>query len=103
MVDKTLQKFAARIAEIEGAVFRQHQALPSLRLAPEGVVGPTTPAEGVAWDEVPVGGHWGGYGQTVWLHGEIAVPAAWAGERVELLVRLGDYGLIAGELLMAGP
>src|SRR4051794_6359370 len=103
MVDKTLQKFAARIAEIEAAVFRQRQALPPLRLAPGGVSGPATPTDEAAWDEVPVGGRWGGYGQTVWLHGEVAVPAAWAGERVELLVRLGDYELIAGELLMAGP
>lgn len=103
MVDKTRQKFAARVAEIEGAVFRQHQPLPPLRLAPEGAVGPDAPTDRAGWSEVPVGGRWGGYGQTVWLHGEIAVPREWAGERVELRVRLGDYALIAGNLLMAGP
>ena len=39
MVDKALPKFAARIAEIEGTVFRQRQPLPSLRLAPAGATG----------------------------------------------------------------
>ena len=73
MVDKTLQKFAARVAEIEGAVFRQRQALTPLRLAPEGVVGAALPADSAAWAEMPVGERWGGYGRTVWLHGEVAV------------------------------
>src|SRR5262245_50465907 len=100
MVDKTLLKFAARVAEIEGAVFRRRRELPPLRLAPDGVDGPAAPAGAAAWAEVPVGGRWGGYGQTVGLHGEIAVPREWSRERVELVVRLGDYALIAGELLM---
>ena len=102
MVDKALPKFAARIAEIEGAVFRQRRSLPPLRLAPAGAGGSGQRAA-TDWVELPVGGSWGGYGQTVWLHGEIAVPAEWAGERVELVIRLGDYALIAGNLLIAGP
>jgi alpha-mannosidase len=102
MVEKTLPKFAARIAEIEGTAWRRRQALPSLRLAPEGAGGPMAQA-GADWAEVPVGGRWGGYGQTVWLCGEVAIPGGWAGERVELLARLGDYALIAGNLLIAGP
>ncbi|HEY8600218.1 MAG TPA: alpha-mannosidase [Thermomicrobiales bacterium] len=102
MVDKALPKFAARIAEIEGTVLRHRQPLPSLRLASEGAGGPGQRAA-TDWKELPVGGAWGGYDQTVWLHGEIVVPAAWAGERVEVLIRLGDYALIAGNLLIAGP
>lgn len=102
MVDKALPKFAARIAEIEGTVFRHRQPLPSLRLAPEGAGGPEQRAA-TGWAELPVGGSWGGYDQTVWLHGEIAVPAAWSGKRVEVVIRLGDYALIAGNLLIAGP
>ncbi len=96
-----LAKFAARIAEIEAAVYRRRQPLPPLRLAPDGVRGPQAAQDD--WAEVPVDGRWGGYGRTVWLHGRIAIPAAWAGEAVVALVRLGDYHLIAGRLLMAGP
>lgn len=103
MVDKILPKFAARIATIEAAVHRQRAALPPLRLAPEGYRAIDPGDEAARWAELPVGGTWGGYDRTVWLHGEIAIPAAWAGERVELLVRLGDYALIAGNILMAGP
>ena len=96
-----LEKFAARAAEIEAAVYRRRQPLPPLRLAPEGTVGPQEVAEG--WPEVTVGGRWGGYGRTVWLHGRVAVPTEWEGEAVVLLVRLGDYHAIAGRLLMGGP
>ena len=103
MVDKTLPKFAARIGTIERAVHRQRAALPPLRLAPDGVVGADPGAQAAGWAELPVGGAWGGYDRTIWLHGAIAIPAAWAGERVELLLRLGDYALIAGNILMAGP
>jgi len=103
MVDKTLPKFAARIGTIERAVHRQRAALPPLRLAPDGAVGANRGTEAAGWAALPVGGAWGGYDRTIWLHGAIAIPAAWAGERVELLLRLGDYALIAGNILMAGP
>ena len=96
-----LAKFAARVAEIEAAVYRRRQPLPPLRLAPEGVTGPQAVRDD--WAEVPVDGRWGGYGRTVWLHGRIAIPADWAGEAVLLLARLGDYHLIGGRLLIAGP
>src|SRR5688572_11637263 len=96
-----LEKFAARIAEIEAAIYRRRQELPPLRVAPAGVVGPHAPQPD--WPELPVDGRWGGYAQTVWLHGEVAIPADWAGETTLLLVRLGDYHAIAGRLLIAGP
>ena len=53
---------------------------------------------------VPVGGRWGGvYGRTWWFHGDVALPDDWAGEAVVLLVRLGDYATLPGEIRMAGP
>ncbi len=102
MVDVTMRKFAARVAEIEGAVYRRRQALPPLRVAPEGRGGPAA-TPGADWPELPVGGRWGGYNQTAWLHGEIAVPAEWAGETVLLLVVLGDYTPLPPYVRMAGP
>ncbi len=90
MVENTLPKFAARIAELDAAIYRQRQPLPPLRLAPSDAVGPTPDTDPATWPEVPIGGLWGGYGRTVWFHGEIAIPAAWASETVVLLVRLGD-------------
>ena len=103
MVDKTLPKFAARIGTIEASVHRQRLALPPLRLAPGGYTAVDPGDDVAAWAELPVGETWGGYDRTVWLHGEVAIPATWAGGRVELLIRLGDYALIAGNLLIAGP
>ncbi|MFN8538750.1 MAG: alpha-mannosidase [Thermomicrobiales bacterium] len=96
-----LAKFAARIAELETAIYRRRHDLPPLRLAPPGVVGPQAPHPD--WPALPVDARWGGYAQTVWLHGELTIPADWAGETVLLHVRLGDYHAIAGRLLIAGP
>ncbi len=38
-----LAKFAARIAELETAIYRRRHDLPTLRLAPPDVVGPQAP------------------------------------------------------------
>jgi alpha-mannosidase len=97
-----LRKFAARVAEIERAIHRRRRELPPLRLAPPGAGGPRA-AAGTDWAEVPVGGQWGGYNQTAWLHGELVIPPEWAGEAVVLLVRLGDYTPLTGYVRLAGP
>src|SRR3954469_19320333 len=106
MSTMNLQKFAARIREIEAAVYRRHQELPALEVsAPsyDAVPPPRGVASGPPVGTVKVGDQWGGYNQSVWLRGEIAVPADWAGETVVLLVRLGTYEAIRGDILMAGP
>jgi alpha-mannosidase len=102
MDELTRQKYLARIGAIEATVYRDRRPLPPLRVAPDGARGPDA-ADAQGWAELPVGGEWGGYGRTVWLRGEAEVPAAWAGAAVALLVRLGDYWLLPGDILIAGP
>ncbi|HEU5330661.1 MAG TPA: alpha-mannosidase [Thermomicrobiales bacterium] len=102
MDEITLRKYAARVTEIETTVERRSLDLPPLRLAPAGAGGPAATA-GKDWPELPVGAAWGGYGVTVWLHGDVIVPDDWAGETVVLRLRLGDYRQIPGDILIAGP
>lgn len=93
-----------RIGEIERAVFRTRHSLPPLRVAP-GAPGPDQAGRWpeADWPEVPVGGHWGGPDQTVWLHGPVEIPADWAGQAVYLIVRLGDYEAVRRWFRLAGP
>jgi alpha-mannosidase len=103
MLDIMLEKIAARVAELERAVYRQRLALPPLRLAPAGSRPDLGAAINPSWPEVPVGGQWGGYNQTAWLLGELAIPREWAGQQVLLFVRLGNYRGIGFDILIAGP
>lgn len=104
LLDVQQKKLAARVGEIEGAVFRRHHPLPPLRAAPQGSGKETaTAALDASWPEVPVGGQWGGFNQTVWLHGEIEVPADWAGEAVFLLIHLAGEGAVPPMNQLAGP
>jgi hypothetical protein len=103
MLDIMLEKFAARVAELERAVYRQRQALPPLRLAPAGGRPDQQAALDPSWPEVPVGGQWGGYNQTAWLLGDLAIPEEWAGQQVLLSVRLGNYRALGFDILIAGP
>lgn len=103
MLDIMLEKFAARVAELERTVYRQRQALPPLHLAPAGVRPDLHVGSDPSWPEVPVGGLWGGYNQTAWLLGELAIPQEWAGQQVLLAVRLGNYRAFGFDILIAGP
>ncbi|HEV7214295.1 MAG TPA: alpha-mannosidase [Chloroflexota bacterium] len=103
MLDIMLEKFAARVAELERAVYRQRRALPPLRLAPAGAPPDLRAAINPSWPETPVGAAWGGYNQTAWLLGELAIPQEWAGQHVLLSVRLGNYRALGFDISIAGP
>lgn len=76
-----------RVGTIAAAVHRQCTVLPPLRRAREGHTGAKPFAAAATWEELPVGGSWGGYDRTIRLHGEIAIPSAWAGEGEGLSAR----------------
>src|SRR3712207_5277562 len=104
MTQLNREKFAARVKEIERAIYRRHHALPPLRVLPEDEVRPGVvpgASDGAGAPELEVGGQWGSYNRTFWLLGEVVVPAEWAGETVLLLLRLGERGRIEGPEALA--
>src|SRR5690606_30119237 len=105
-----LEKLAARVREVGGAVHRERLAIPRFRYleADQGAFelpepGPRHPDfDDSAWQQFQVGDSWGGYDRVAWFRATVEVPAARRDRELALRFLVGprDGGDSTAETLL---
>lgn len=89
----TFERLTRRIDEVAQHVYRQRAPQPEWRILPgAAATRALPPADDPRWRAIRVGEWWGqdDANPWAWFHRQVTVPAEWAGQRVALLIRLGE-------------
>ncbi|WP_138494150.1 alpha-mannosidase [Paenibacillus pinistramenti] len=88
----TVEKLERRINELAGLRYRDHQPLDTLRIITEDVSYEEALKKAADSPAVRVGDRWGGRDVYAWFAAELDFPAAWNGQDVIGLIKLGETG-----------
>ncbi len=98
----TVEMIEKRLPDLQAAARRERAPLGPARIAAGPQSGAKQPDyDDAHWEQINVGDHWGGAGQTCWFRIPLRLPDAWAGQKVAAHLLLGSYEHISGPEALA--